>query len=192
MEENKPIEIPVHVAGNKINGQTKNGHDPERSAYQETNWEDAYQRLATDFSNYKRRTEEEFTHIEQRTRAEIIKSLLPVYDNFLRLVGESAKLDKGIYAVLSSWQTWLQMYDVKKMQLEGRTFNPDYHEAVMQIPAPEAGLDGKIMHVIENGYMMGNMVLRHAKVGVGRYEDSMKKSLQLKRQLLEGERENEF
>ncbi|HEV8512921.1 MAG TPA: nucleotide exchange factor GrpE, partial [Cyclobacteriaceae bacterium] len=61
-----------------------------------------------------------------------------------------------------------EQYNVKVMDLaQGSDFNPDFHEAITQIPAPDEKLKGKIMDVVEKGYLLNDKVIRFAKVVTG-------------------------
>mgnify|MGYP001795939407 CR=1 FL=1 len=58
---------------------------------------------------------------------------------------------------------WVSIIDVKK----GSDFDPEYQEAITQIPAPEEDLKGKVVDVIEKGYLLGEKVIRFTKVVTG-------------------------
>lgn len=136
-------------------------------------WEERYQRLAADFTNYKQRIAEERADLESRLQEKLLESFLVIYDDFLRLNHDSdrgSSLAAGVAAVQKKWQQWLEENDVRMLRPHGEEFDPNFHEAVLQQPVEDPELDGKITQVIENGYMHREKVIRHAKVAVGRYE----------------------
>jgi molecular chaperone GrpE len=134
--------------------------------------EERYQRLAADFENYKKRVRTEWAELEDKVEAKILDSVLPIYDDFIRLKNhttETEHLAHGVEAVQKKWQTWLESRGVKLMHPEGEEFDHNLHEAVLHQPVDDPELDGKIVNVLEHGYWRHDKVLRHAKVVVGRY-----------------------
>ncbi|MEI6865371.1 nucleotide exchange factor GrpE [Flavicella sp.] len=134
---------------------------------------DKYLRLFAEFENYKKRTSKERIELYRTAGQDIMVSLLPVLDDFDRGLSEIKKVkDKGLLkgmtlisdklsSVLS--QKGLEIVEAKA----GDVFNADLHEAITQIPAPSDDLKGKIIDVIENGYKLGDKVIRYPKVVIG-------------------------
>lgn len=131
---------------------------------------DKYLRLYSEFENFRRRTSKEKLEMISSANEQLIKSLLPVVDDFER--AEKSATDgkevEGFILIQSKLRKVLEQYGVKSMPLEpGADFDPDTQEAITQIPAPEEKLKGKIVDVIEKGYLLNDKVIRYAKVVVG-------------------------
>ena len=129
-------------------------------------------RLYSEFKNFRRRTAKEKLDLIQSANEQLIKTLLPVIDDFDR--AEKSFRDKndkeleGFFLIHSKFKKVLDQAGVKMMDIKvGAEFNPDLHEAITQIPAPDESLKGKIVDVIEPGYLLTDKVIRFAKVVVG-------------------------
>lgn len=133
---------------------------------------DKYLRLYSEFENFRRRTAKEKLEMVQSANEQLIKALLPVLDDFERAEKSfSEKTDKdseGFKLIQSKFRKVLEVYGVKVMDVkQGSDFNTDLHEAITQIPAPDASLKGKVVDVVEKGYLLSDKVVRFAKVVVG-------------------------
>lgn len=134
---------------------------------------DKYLRLYSEFDNYRRRTAREKLDLMQTAGERIVVSLLPVIDDFNRaeesLSSNDAKaIAEGVKLISDKFAKTLETEGLKLMETkEGSDFDPDFHEAVTQIPAPSKKLKGKIVDTIERGYFLGEKVIRHAKVVLG-------------------------
>jgi molecular chaperone GrpE len=129
-------------------------------------------RLYSEFENFRRRTAKEKLDLIQSANEQLIKTLLPVVDDFDR--AEKSFRDKndkeleGFFLIHSKFKKVLDQAGVKMMDIKvGADFNPDLHEAITQIPAQNESLKGKIVDVIEPGYLLNDKVIRFAKVVVG-------------------------
>ncbi len=132
---------------------------------------DKYLRLYAEFENHRRRTAKEKLDMIQAANEQLIKTLLPVVDDFERAEKSLKDIaDKGADGVLLIYQKLRKILDqnnVKAMDAMGTDFNPDLHEAITQIPAPDESKKGKILDVVEKGYLINDKVIRFAKVVVG-------------------------
>ncbi len=130
-------------------------------------------RLLAEFDNYKKRTMRERLELLNSASKDVIVSLLPVLDDFDRAkkhAEESSEeeFSEGVRLVYNRLYTILQSLGLKAMESIGETFDPELHEAITEVPAPDASLSGKILDVIEKGYMLNDKIIRHAKVVVGK------------------------
>ncbi len=136
--------------------------------------EDKFKRLAADFANYKRRAEVERNELLDLLEARLLNGILAIYDDFCRLSQHSAnvneQLAQGLKAVQTKWQAWLANENVETINPAGQSFDPHFHDALMQMPVATVERDGQVINVIENGYKRRDKVLRHAKVIVGHFE----------------------
>lgn len=130
-----------------------------------------YNRLQADFDNFRRRTKDKEAKMEDDAKAKVLKSFLPVVDNFemaLVHVQKSGVFDtyvKGMELLLKQFITFLKDSDVVEMEAQGKPFDPHFHEAVMQITSDEWD-DDTVSMVMKKGYMYKDQVLRPASVQV--------------------------
>ncbi|MCE7927298.1 MAG: nucleotide exchange factor GrpE [Dehalococcoidia bacterium] len=128
-----------------------------------------WQRSAADFANYKKRTEQEKSKSAEFVNAALVINLLPVYDDLERAVAtvdaHLAGLNwvQGIIAIQRKFLQMLEALGVSEIAAGGEEFNPNLHEAVGKQP----GDDGKVLHVVQKGYQIGDRVVRPAMVIVG-------------------------
>lgn len=133
---------------------------------------DKYLRLYSEFENFRRRTAKEKLEMIQSANEATIKSFLPVMDDFERaeksFQGSNAKDLEGLQLISNKFRKLLEQSGVKVMDLPvGSEFNPDLHDAITQLPVEDETLKGRIVDVVEKGYLLHDKVIRHAKVVVG-------------------------
>ena len=137
---------------------------------------DKYLRLFAEFENYKKRTTKERIELYRTAGQDIMVSLLPVLDDFDRGLAEIKKVKdkgllKGMNLINDKFVSILNQKGLEVVEAKaGDVFNADSHEAITQIPAPSDDLKGKIIDVIENGYKLGDKVIRYPKVVIGQVE----------------------
>jgi len=137
----------------------------ERAETYYRNW----QRSAADFINYKRRVEQERAEAARMANAAVAINLLPVFDDLDRAVeavdAHLAGLNwvQGILAIHRKFKALLESMGVTEIAAAGEMFDPNVHEAVGREP----GEEGKVLHVLQKGYKLGDRVLRPAMVIVG-------------------------
>lgn len=135
-------------------------------------WRDKYMRLQAEFDNYRKRTLREKMDLVASGGADVIKSMLSVLDDMHRAVVASEKseditaLREGEKLVLQKFEEALRQKNVTEIEVQDKDFDPDFHEAVARFAAGE-DKKGKIIDVVQRGYMLGDKVLRYAKVVVG-------------------------
>ena len=135
-------------------------------------WRDKYMRLQAEFDNYRKRTLREKMDLVASGGADVIKSMLSVLDDMHRAVAASEKsediaaLREGEKLVLQKFEEALRQKNVTEIEVQDKDFDPDFHEAVARFAAGE-DKKGKIIDVVQRGYMLGDKVLRYAKVVVG-------------------------
>ena len=152
--------------------ETQESDPAEKLKKELENAKDKYIRLYSEFENFRKRTAKEKLELIQSANEQLIKTMLPVADDFER--AENAFPDKndkdlaGFFLIHSKFKKVLEIYGVKSMDAaQGSDFNPDLHEAISQIQAPVPELKGKIVDVVEKGYLLNDKVIRYAKVVVG-------------------------
>jgi molecular chaperone GrpE len=136
-------------------------------------YKDKFVRLYAEFDNYRRRTNEEKLQLMATAGKDVISTMLPVLDNFERAIATNENLDditaikEGFQLIYNMLKTNLEAKGLKPMESKGQDFDSDLHEAIANIPAPDAALKGKVMDDVEKGYYLNDKVLRFAKVVVG-------------------------
>lgn len=134
---------------------------------------DKYIRLYSEFDNYRRRTTKERAELIKSAGKDIIQDLLAVVDDFDRTLDAMDKTEdvkaftEGVKLVQHKFMNVLQKQGLEHFETKGEVFDPELHEAITKIPAPTEDLQGKVVDVIEKGYMLNDKVLRYAKVVVG-------------------------
>lgn len=132
-----------------------------------------YLRLFAEFDNYKKRTSKERLDIFKTANSETITAILPVLDDFERALNEINKsgeneLLKGVELIQNKLMETLRTKGLKKIEINtGDDFDVDLMEAVAQIPAEQEELQGKVVDVVQTGYMLHDKVIRHTRVVVG-------------------------
>ncbi|MGB5418948.1 nucleotide exchange factor GrpE [Algibacter sp.] len=135
---------------------------------------DKFLRLFAEFENYKRRTAKERIELFSTASEDVMKTLLPVLDDFERALThieddkEAEELRKGVLLIYQKLIKTLEQKGLKLMEVnKGDVFNADNHEAITQIPAPTDDMKGKIIDIVEKGYLLGDKVIRFPKVVIG-------------------------
>lgn len=132
---------------------------------------DGWQRARAEFANYKKRIHRERERVRQDAIGEVTKRYLPVLDDLERALknrpeqGEGAEWAEGIELVYRKMLSALESDDVVPMQAEGESFDPNLHEAIAQTESEDHESD-EIIEVVQQGYLIGDRVLRPAMVRV--------------------------
>ena len=177
----------AHVAGEMADGQTTDTStiteaevttdaapqsDASRADAELNDLKDKYLRQAAEFENYKRRTTKERMDLYKTANQELMVALLPVLDDFERAraatrdTADADAVRESIEIIHGKLSKTLQQKGLTLMETQG-AFDPELHEAITQIPAPSEELVGKIVDTVEQGYYLGDKVIRHAKVVLG-------------------------
>ena len=134
---------------------------------------DGWQRERADFQNYKRRIERDQAQIQDNTTGRIVKKYLVILDDLERALksrpteGQGAAWADGIELIARKLQNILDQEGVKRIPAEEQLFDPNLHEAITHEDHPERK-SGEIIEVVQQGYTIGERVLRPALVRVAR------------------------
>ncbi len=150
--------------------------EPEVAALKTQNEElkDKYLRLYAEFENYKKRTLREKLDYMATAAQDTLTALLPVLDDFDRAKkaadaeNSPEPFSEGVSLVYHKLNTILKGKGLTAMESTGQPFDPEFHEAVVEIPAPTEDMKGKVVDTVETGYMLKEKIIRHAKVVVGK------------------------
>ena len=133
--------------------------------------EDRVKRQMAEFDNFRKRSEKEKTMMFETGARSVIEKILPVVDNFergLASVPEEQKADgfaQGMEMIYKQLMTELEKMEVKPIPAVGEEFNPDFHNAVMQVESEEYE-SGVIAQELQKGYTYRDGVVRHSMVAV--------------------------
>jgi molecular chaperone GrpE len=135
---------------------------------------DKYLRLYSDFENFRKRTAKERIDLITTASEDVLRELIPIVDDFERAFKanetqeDAAKVREGNQLIFHKLLKILENRGLKPMEnLTGNAFNPDTQEAITSIPAPSEEMKGKVIDVVEKGYILGEKVVRFAKVVTG-------------------------
>jgi len=134
---------------------------------------DKFLRLFAEFENYKKRTARERIELFRTANEDLMTVLLPILDDFDRGLAEIKKakdkeLLKGMELIKNKLKTSLAQKGLSFIEVkQGDVFDVELHEAITQIPAPSEDMKGKIIDVVEQGYKLGEKVIRYPKVVIG-------------------------
>ena len=143
--------------------------DPKDEKIDELN--DKLRRSMAEFDNYRKRTDKEKSAMYEIGAKDVIEKILPVVDNFergLATVPEESKEDPfvdGMNRIYKQLMTELENIGVKPIEAVGQEFDPNLHNAVMQVESDEYE-SGVIAQELQKGYTYHDMVVRHSMVGV--------------------------
>ena len=144
----------------------------ENFAQQLEELKDKYLRTVAEFENFKRRTLKEKTELILNGGEKAITAILPIIDDMERAI-ENAHKQECVDAVEEGWEliykkllSTLEGMGVKKIEVEDKDFDVDFHEAVAMVPGMGDDKKGKIIDCVQTGYTLNDKVIRHAKVAV--------------------------
>ena len=132
--------------------------------------EDQNLRLQAEIQNMRRRHQTSREEASRYRSQDLAKEILPVLDNLERALKTEVKdeagnsLKQGVEMVLQGFQRALAATNIEVIDAEGEKFDPNFHEALAQVPVEEGQESGQIIEVYEKGYKLHDRVLRAAKV----------------------------
>ncbi len=137
------------------------------------NFKDKFLRLTADFQNYKRRMEKD--RLEWMTDAQVmlLEKILPIFEELERALQHSENVTpeqqewlKGFLLIQKNWQKTFNDLQIKEIS-EAKTFDPELHEALMQVEATDKE-SGDVIQVFSKGYTFKDKIVKHAKVSVAK------------------------
>jgi molecular chaperone GrpE len=131
-------------------------------------------RIQAEFENYRKRQEKELGNFRKYAHENVIREIIPIVDDFERAIGAAEQTHnledflKGVELIFNKFLDALQKKGVKEIEAaKGQPFNPEIHEAVMQMETDDVA-EGTIAQVFEKGYYLYERVIRAPKVGVAK------------------------
>ena len=131
---------------------------------------DKFLRLFAEFENYRKRTSKERLELFKTASQELMTALLPISDDMDRALLEFKKtnnndLIQGFELIYSKFNEILKSKGLSELKVKkGDKFDPESHEAITQIKAEKEKNKGKIVDVIEKGFLLGDKIIRYPKV----------------------------
>ena len=146
----------------------------EKIEKERNEFKDKWLRALAEFDNYRKNTLKEKQDWIKYSNEKIILELCEVLDNFERALATEISSDnfsayvKGVEMIFQQLNTILKKNDVVKIEALGKEFDPNYHDALSSIPANEP--QNTVVAIIQNGYMVGEKVIRASRVAVSNGE----------------------
>ncbi len=129
---------------------------------------DGWQRAQAEFINYKNRVQRDRELDYMSMKGDILKKVLPVLDDMERALANRPDGDSwanGMELIVRKFQNILEIEGLKRIEAAGQPFDPNFHEAISSEPNGEVE-SGHVIEVVQNGYMLGERVIRPAMVRV--------------------------
>jgi molecular chaperone GrpE len=130
-------------------------------------------RTAADYDNFRKRTRREVDDAQKRGKEELLRELLPVFDNLERAVvhagqaSDAKAVADGVNMVLKQFQDTLGKVGIKRIAAVGGAFDPSLHEAIQQVETNDHPA-GTIVAEVQPGYAMGDRLVRASMVVVAK------------------------
>ena len=165
----------AHAAKQKPHDKEKDKLKEAVKEYEEKNKElqDKYLRLSAEFDNYRKRTLREKTEMVKTASEDLLIRFIPFLDDIERGIGamnqmkDQDAVKEGMNLIYARFREFLQQNGIKEMDALNQDFDMDLHEAVTKIPVGDEKMKGRIVDVIEKGYLLHDKVIRYPKVVIG-------------------------
>lgn len=169
------INTDENVAGTLgLDSRVSDGDEVEKLKDELQAQKEKYLRLIAEFDNFRKRSARERLELETTAGRSIIVSLLDVLDDCdraekqLQNSQDINELKGGVQLVFNKLRAVLQSKGLRAMETLHRDFDVEKHEAITEIPAPSEALRGKVIDEVTKGYLLGDKIIRFAKVIVGK------------------------
>jgi molecular chaperone GrpE len=142
--------------------------------------EDQNIRLRAEFANYKKRVEREQLEFANYIKGEILKEFMPVIDDFKMMLEKSAageneqSVFEGAKLIFEKLMNILKKQGLEKIEALGKEFDPNIHEALLMQPTEDESQHNRVLSVFQEGFTIGEKLVRPTKVIVGQYNQNNK------------------
>ena len=166
----KPEEKPTDKKQDKKESKAAEEKKEEQSSPAEAlkGANDRYLRLLAEYDNYRKRTQKEKDSLYADIKSDTVAKFLPVYDNLVRALAQNTEDEayrRGVEMIMTQFNTTLEKLGATRIESLGQKFDPSLHNAVMHVEDEEKG-ENEIVEVFQEGFMMGEKVIRFAMVKV--------------------------
>jgi molecular chaperone GrpE len=153
----------------EANDEQEQASESEPATDELAEMKEKYLRLYSDFENFRKRTAKEKIELIQTASAGVIVDLLSVIDDYERALANApeGEISEGTKLIFTKILSLLQSKGLKELPSKGEVFDPEIHDCITQFPAAMEEEKGKVVEVIEKGYILNEKVIRFAKVVVG-------------------------
>ncbi len=178
VKEEKTKAAPEEEAGKEAAPEAETAAEPEKAEAKDAEakpkddalaaMNDKYLRLCAEYDNFRKRSQKEKDALYDDIKANTLKAFLPVYDNLVRALAQSTEDEaykKGVEMIMAQFRTTMEKLGVTEMDCLGQKFDPAFHNAVMHVDDEEKG-ENEIVEVFQQGFMLGDKVIRFAMVKV--------------------------
>ena len=178
VKEEKTEAAPEEEAGKEAAPEAETAAEPEKAEAKDAEakpkddalaaMNDKYLRLCAEYDNFRKRSQKEKDALYDDSKANTLKAFLPVYDNLVRALVQSTEDEaykKGVEMIMAQFRTTMEKLGVTEMDCLGQKFDPAFHNAVMHVDDEEKG-ENEIVEVFQQGFMLGDKVIRFAMVKV--------------------------
>lgn len=166
MDQNKPESQQEEVPEEPVQETEQTPEEALQAAIREQ--EDKYLRLLAEYDNYRKRSQKEKDSLYADIKSDTVAKFLPVYDNLVRALAQSTEDEayrRGVEMIMTQFNTTLEKLGATKIECLGQKFDPSLHNAVMHVEDEEKG-ENEIVEVFQEGFRMGEKVIRYAMVKV--------------------------
>lgn len=160
-----------NTAGAKASSEEVQQSETEKLKNEIEYYKDAFIRKAAEFENYKKRSDNEISNYIKYASENLIRSLLPVYDDINRSIdsiekGETKDFDtlkQGVQLIAEKFKNTLKNEGLEEIDILGKEFDVNTCDALLQVPREDVP-PHTVTEVVERGYMLKDKVIRFAKV----------------------------
>lgn len=127
-------------------------------------------RMQADFDNYRKRNNEQMKHNKEDGIVDVVEKLLPVLDNMKRaiLMIQDEKVAEGVKMIYRQIVEVMGAFGITEIPALGEQFDPNLHNAIMQVKVKDADKVNMVVEVFQKGYRMGDRIIRHSVVKVAK------------------------
>lgn len=153
--------------------QTEELSEVEKAKIELAEMKDKYIRMYSEFENFRRRTAKEKVELIHNASQNLLRELIPVVDDFERAqtsfenAVDVESVKEGVDLIFNKLNTILKRQGLTPMDSKGTDFDVELHECITQLDATDE-MKGKVVDVVEKGYLLNDKVIRYAKVVVGK------------------------
>ena len=159
MDENK--------VGEEVTGETVPVEELEKAKAELSAMNDKYLRMIAEYDNFRKRSAKERENVYADAYSDVLEAILPVIDNLERalMFADGEALTEGVKMTLKQFEDSMTRLGVTAFGARGEEFDPNIHNAVMQVEDSELG-ESQVAEVLQKGYKKGDKVIRYAMVKV--------------------------
>lgn len=159
MDENKVSE--------EVTGETVPAEELEKAKAELSAMNDKYLRMIAEYDNFRKRSAKERENVYADAYSDVLEAILPVIDNLERalMFADGEALTEGVKMTLKQFEDSMTRLGVTAFGARGEEFDPNIHNAVMQVEDSELG-ESQVAEVLQKGYKKGDKVIRYAMVKV--------------------------